>query len=153
MPIGLLTVILAGCDVGPWHMMDGSAVPASYSSNGERIYFTGISASGDPISRIGGNMHMHMMGGACVTCHGSDRQGRRMMPAFWQVAPPLTHAALFETHDAGDGHGGHDRYTDDTLQRAVFHGVDPAGNPLDDGMPRWSMSDRDWKDLLAYLRS
>ncbi len=152
-PLVLLAVVLTGCEMGPWHMMDGGAFPASYSSNGERIYFTGTSASGDPVSHTGGNMHMRMMGGSCATCHGSDRQGRRMMPEFWKMAPPLTRNALFESHDDGDAHGAHDRYTDGTLQRAVFQGADPAGNFLDDNMPRWSMTDRDWKDLLAYLRS
>ena len=151
----LLIVLVSGCDFGPGHMMGGSTVPTRYANNGERIYFTGTSASGNSITRKGGNMHMSMMGGGggCATCHGSDRLGSRMMPNFWKTAPPLTRGALFETHDDGDGHGGHERYRYETLRRAVFRGIDPAGEPLDGIMPRWSMSDRDWTDLVAYLRS
>ncbi len=148
-----MTILISGCDMGPGHMMGGFGGPASYASNGERIYFTGTSTSGDPVTLSGGNMHMRMMGGGCATCHGADRRGSRMMPQFWTTAPPLTRDALFESHDDGDGHGGHERYTDESLRRAVFRGVDPAGKPLDGIMPRWSMSDRDWEDLLAYLRS
>ncbi len=159
----LLALVISGCDMGPGHMASGhmglghmmgsSVVPDRYANNGERIYFTGTSASGDAITRQGGNLHMRMMGGGCATCHGSDRQGGRLMPQFWETAPPLTREALFGEHHDGDGHGGHEGYTDDTLRRAVFQGADPAGNPLDEDMPRWSMSGRDWEDLLAYLRS
>lgn len=150
---GLLAILISGCDMGPGHMMSNSVVPDRYANNGERIYFTGTSASGDAITRKGGNLHMRMMGGGCATCHGSDRHGARMMPKFWETAPPLSREALFGEHHDGDGHGGHERYTDDTLRRAVFQGADPAGNPLDEDMPRWSMGSRDWEDLLAYLRS
>jgi len=149
----LLGFLLSGCDMGPGHMMGGSAVATQFASNGERIYFTGTSASGDLIRPTGGNLHMSMMGGACASCHGADRLGARLMPKIWVIAPPLTSVELFEAHDDGDVHGGHKRYSDDTLRRAVTRGVDPAGNPLDENMPRWLMSDRDWQDLLAYLRS
>ena len=151
--LAMVALLVVGCDFGSGHMMGSGRFPASYTSNGERIYFTGTSASGELISGSGGNAHMAMMGGGCASCHGADRLGARMMPQFWELAPPLTRAALFEHHDDGDGHGDHDRYRDDTLQRAVFEGVDAAGKPLDEAMPHWSMSDRDWHDLLEFLRS
>jgi mono/diheme cytochrome c family protein len=128
-------------------MMGGQALPLNYNSNGERIYFTGVSASGEAIGFSGGNMHLRMMGGGCATCHGADRSGGRMMPEFWKLAPPLTRAALF------DGHGDHGGYDNTTLRRAVVQGSDPAGQQLDSTMPRWSMSERDWRDLLDYLNS
>lgn len=49
----LLAALAGGCDFGPRHMMGQAARPASFSSNGERIYFTGTSASGDPITLRG----------------------------------------------------------------------------------------------------
>ena len=150
---GLLAALISGCDMGPGHMMGHSMVPDHYANNGERIYLTGTSNSGELITREGGNLHMRMMDSGCATCHGSDREGGRVMPQFWETAPPLTREALFDAHDADSGHGGHERYTNDTLRRAVFQGVDPAGNLLDEDMPHWSMSNRDWEDLLAYLRS
>ena len=159
LPVGtvlLLATLAGGCDFGPGHMMGQARLPASFASNGERIYFTGTSASGDPITFQGGDLHTTMMGASCANCHGPDRQGGRMMPRFWETAPPLTRDALFDGHTAshdsdGDDHGDHDVYSDDTLRRAVFEGVDPAGKPLDAAMPHWSMSERDWHDLLAYL--
>ncbi len=152
-PVLLGTAFVAGCDMGPGMIMRGEGGSASYTSNGERIYLTGASESGSTITSTGRGIHQRMMGGGCAACHGSDRQGRRLMPQFWKIAPPLTRDSLFETHDDGDGHGGHQRYADESLRQAVFWGIDPAGMPLDDNMPRWSMSESDWQDLLEYLRS
>lgn len=130
--------------------------PSQFQSNGERIYFSATSASGRRISPMGGGMHMSMMGGGCVTCHGADRQGGRMMPQFWKSVPPLTPTALFGDHDKGakdDGHGGHDVDTDETLRRAITQGFDPDGKPLDQAIPRWSFSPQDLNDLIAHLKS
>jgi len=134
--------------------------PEQFQSNGERIYFTGTSASGSLINTYGGNMHMRMHGGGCATCHGADRRGRRLMPSFWQVAPPLTPAALFDVHnealtdtDNDHGHGDHKSYDDVTLALAITKGIDPSGESLDGYMPRWSMSDRDLADLVEFLKT
>ena len=143
--------------VGPMGGRD--SWPSEFQSNGERIYFTASSASGQPIRARGGNMHMQMMsGGGCVACHGADRRGGPLRPQFWKSAPPLTAASLFGDHVGEgaaepDGHGDHDDYTDETLRRAIAEGVDPAGEPLDSAMPRWSMSAADMSDLIAYLKS
>ncbi len=98
-------------------------------------------------------MHMSMMGGSFVTCHGVNRQGGRMKPRFWKLVPPLTPAALFGKHASSDGHEDHDAYTDETIGRAITEGTAPDGKPLDQAMPRWSMSSRDLADLIAYLKS
>ena len=147
-----VVTLIAGCDGGGPMMMGNQATPVKYQRNGERIYFTGISNSGESVTYSGGNMHLRMMGGGCATCHGVSRTGARMMPQFWLVAPPLTRGALFDNHDDEQGHGDHDSYDSQSLRRAVAQGIDPAGELLDSSMPRWSMSDRDWQDLLAYLR-
>ena len=73
LPVGtalLLATLAGGCDFGPGHMMGQARLPASFASNGERIYFTGTSASGDPITFQGGDLHMTMMGAGCANCHG-----------------------------------------------------------------------------------
>ncbi len=143
---------VSGCDMGHGTMMGGEAWPASFVSNGERIYFTGTSNSGNGITSSGGGMHQRMMGGGCASCHGADRRGGRLMPQFWKKAPPLTREALIDAHEEGGGHDDHGSYNPDTLKRAVFEGIDPSGASLDELMPRWSMSDSDWQDLLEYLR-
>ena len=149
-----LTSVLAGCDVGMGPMMGRQAIPASFENNGERIYFTGTSASRRPITFSGGNMHMQMRGGGCVTCHDVDRQGGiRVMPRFWVVAPPITPKALFGDHDAeANGHGDHASYTEASLRRAITEGIDPSGQPFDEAMPRWSMSAADLDDLVHDLQ-
>ena len=130
--------------------------PAQFESNGERIYFTGTNSSGQAITSRGGDMHMGMMtAGGCIACHGSDRQGGRLMHRFWQVVPAVTSTALFGKHaDGGNeaAHGDHDVYTNETLGRAITQGIDPSGKPLDPAMPRWSMSVTDLSDLISYLK-
>jgi len=155
-------VIVVAAAMSPW--IDGSGMmdwddTTVFESNGQRIYVLGTSGSGAPIVPRGGGgmtgMHMSMMGGGCATCHGVNRQGRRLMPRFWIVAPPLTSDALFGGHDADepeDGHGDHESYTEETLARAIRQGIDPNGDPIDLAMPRWSMSDGDMKDLIDYLK-
>ncbi len=54
-------------------------------------------------------------------------------------------------HDSG-GHGDHENYDRDTPRRAILDGIDPAGEPLDDTTPRWTMSESDLNDLIAYLQ-
>lgn len=147
-----MSLMLSGCDSGHGMMMGAQAHPATFASNGERIYFTGTSSSVTPLTYTGGNMHLQMMGGGCATCHGSDRAGGRVVPEFWIKAPPLTRDALFEDHGEAGGHGDHTVYDVHTLRRAISRGIDPSGEPLDSVMPRWSMSESDWKDLLAYLK-
>ena len=130
--------------------------PDQFQSNGERIYFTGINSSGVSISANGGGMHMQMHNGSCVTCHGIDRQGGRLMPRFWKIAPPLTPSALFDSHNGiseEDNHGGHEKYDDASLLQAITKGVDPDGDPLDQGMPRWSMDAKDISDIIEFLKS
>ncbi len=148
------TLSVAGCEYQSGHMFD-TPLPASFNSNGERIYFTGRSERNSEISFAGGGMHMQMMGGACATCHGADRRGgARMMPYFWKTAPPLTAEALFDSHETNSGgHGDHDSYDEATLRRAINTGLDPAGKMLDELMPRWRMNDEDMGDLIAFLKS
>jgi hypothetical protein len=43
-------------------------------------------------------------------------------------------------------------YTDETLARAITEGVDPAGRPLDDIMPRYELNSEEAGVLVRYLR-
>ena len=150
-------LLLASCngryDHGP---LRGGSGPSEFVSNGERSYFTGSSASGSPINAVGGdghmNMHMRMHGTGCVSCHGVEREGSRLWPQFWVKAPALTVEALFSDDHTDDGHGDHGSYDVKSLRRAITDGVSPAGKRLDAAMPRWSMSQSDLDDLIAYLQ-
>ena len=153
-----ITLGLAGCDFGHWS--DGSSqIPSTFSSNGERIYFTGKSESGKPVKAYGtgshSSMHRQMHGGGCAACHGADRQGLRQFPFFWQKTPALTAQALFESQDhehSGSSDHDHDSYTKESLRIAIIEGVNPSGKPLGGDMPRWEMDEQDMDDLIRYLQ-
>ncbi|HEX9123109.1 MAG TPA: hypothetical protein VF984_07075 [Actinomycetota bacterium] len=38
-------------------------------------------------------------------------------------------------------------------RRAITLGVDPEGDRLSWPMPRWHLTDAEWADLLAYLKT
>ena len=153
-------LLLTSCNGGFEHGPTGNRAGTwEFVSNGERIYFTGTSVSGNPISASGGsghmNMHMRVHGSGCVTCHGAEREGRRLWPQFWIEAPALTAEVLFaadEHDDDSDGHGDHESYDSNSLRRAITQGIDPAGQQLNDTMPRWNMNPADMNDLIAYLQ-
>jgi mono/diheme cytochrome c family protein len=129
----------------------------TFASNGERIYYTGTSTKTGPIPRTGGPMWVYHAGVGCVACHGV--QGRGGVPVMMGTAvpediryPTLTAA---EPHKEGEKkeEPDHPPFTDATIKRAITQGVDPANKPLDWTMPRWQLTDEDWTDLLAYLKT
>ena len=117
------------------------------AARGEWIFRTGTDSSGRPIPYSGGMM----MSMSCASCHGVDGRGVAT-PMF--VSPDITYRNL--TDPAGlaepDGSRG-PRYTDSLVRRAVIQGFDAEGKPLDWPMPRWQLTDREWSDLLAYLKT
>ena len=124
--------------------------PETFAGNGERLYFTGVSASGSILQPHGGNHHMKMMGsGGCVDCHGTNRKGGRLWPNFWQVAPSITVMELVGDHTQ-DGHS-HEGYNARTLARAITQGIRPDGSSLGMGMPRWAIDDENLGDLVTFL--
>ncbi|MHB1415312.1 MAG: c-type cytochrome [Chloroflexota bacterium] len=133
----------------------------TFASNGQRIYFTATSNSGQPITyQFEGNVPMRgpMMQLACVDCHGSDGHGGRVTMMMASVeAPNITWPALTEAENQEGQPEGHEMdhppYTVETVKRAITQGVDPAGNQLDPYMPRWSMAPPDLDDLVNYLET
>lgn len=116
---------------------------------GEQIFDSGTDASGQPIARSGG---IGMMGwNGCASCHGVDGRGRRTMMF---AAPNITYPNL--TNPMGmmelDGTRG-PTYTDPLIRRAVVDGIGADGDALDETMPRWQLTDDEWTDLLAYMKT
>jgi cytochrome c oxidase subunit II len=121
-----------------------------YRSNGERIYFSATSNSGQPIVADMGSMTMSTPMTACADCHGVDgRGGRVRMMMGWFEAPDIRYHTLTAAEHAEE----HPPYTDELIRRAITEGLDPAGEPLAFPMPRWRMSAADLDDLLGYLKS
>ncbi len=143
-----------GRGMGPG-MMGGGPMgrqgPQSFASNGERIYYTGVSERAGPIPRAGGPMWIRMMGGGCGACHGPD--GRGGVPVMMGTAIPAD--IRYEALTKGEyEHGKKETaYTDSLIKRAITEGLDPDAEPLDWTMPRWQMSDADFTDLLVYLKT
>lgn len=86
-----------------------------------------------------------------MDCHGPDGKGGYAVPMTDVIAANITYSAL--TSRVHKMHGEkHSPYTDALIRRAITNGVDPAGKPLSDAMPRWSMSRGDLNDLIGYLK-
>jgi len=146
---------------GPGAMMGPGPGPVSgkraFASNGERIYYTGTSAKTGPVPRTGGPMWVYHAGVGCVACHGVE--GRGGVPVMMGTAVPedirYTTLTAAEHREGGEKKEemDHPPFTDATIKQAVTQGVDPANKPLDWTMPRWQLTDGDWADLLAYLKT
>jgi cytochrome c oxidase subunit 2 len=141
----VLLAVLLGCSHAPTYP-PSTTVPGggSFTSNGQRIYFTATSSSGQPIIPQGFSMMMTNI--ACVNCHGPEGQGGTvyMMMQRFDV-PNITWPML--TAPGQD----HPPYTEDTLKQAITEGIDPAGDQLNQFMPRWQMSAGDLNDLVNYI--
>ena len=127
-------------------MGGGGSGTSGYSSVGERIYLTGVGADGQEISRTAPAVSqgsLMMGGGGCGPCHSADGRGGTisMMTGTAIEAPDITYDALVE-----------EGFTDATIGRAIRDGLDESGQPLEDAMPRWQMSDADVGGLIAYLK-
>ncbi len=129
----------------------------NYGSNGERIYFTATSSSGQSITYSGSIRMMRSI--TCANCHGPDGRGGRvnMMMSSFNV-PDITWDNLTREEEHGDNsnkdeHEEHPPYTEETLKSAITRGINPAGEPLDDEMPRWRMSGRDLDDLAEFIKT
>ena len=119
---------------------------------GRQLYLQGESAYGDAFTgRIG--MGQQQMPGAavrCGNCHGAEGRGR---PEGGIRPPDITWSELTKAygHEHDNGRR-HPPFDEASLKRAIVDGIDPAGTPLDGAMPRFRISGRDWKALLAYVK-
>ena|ERR1035437_1638653 len=120
----------------------------SFSSNGQRIYFTATSTSGQPITYTGGPATMMQGRLACVNCHGPQGHGGTVAIMMQRVDVPNITWTQLTAPDADP-----QPYTEETLKRAVTQGIDPAGNPLNYPMPRWQMSAQDVSDLVSFVKT
>lgn len=134
------------------HPLHAAAALTPEQEAGRLLFLEGRSASGDAVSgRIGmGQQQLPGPAVRCGNCHGPDGRGRpeggvRPVDITWsELTKPYGHE-----HETGRRHP---RFDEASLKRAIVDGVDPAGNALDGSMPRFSMSGRDFKALVAYLK-
>jgi Cytochrome c len=97
---------------------------------------------------------------ACVNCH--RRSGLGMNEGRITI-PPITGKYLFHPGERPMPEEGmragsqpslrRERYTDETLARAIREGIDADGRPLSFLMPRFELGDGDMAALVAYLKT
>lgn len=164
---GAILLVLTACTILPVQQLESPPRSAgdSFSSNGEKIYFTGLNEEGDRMSYTGGPDFSGMMMNpplTCASCHGPTGEGgRHVMHMEVMDAPAVRLSALQgeEDHEQGEdseegGHGDDDHgdYDLEDFRRAVIEGKHPDGDPLDENMPRWQISEDDLRDLFDYLK-
>jgi mono/diheme cytochrome c family protein len=122
------------------------APTGTYTSNGQRIFLTGTSASGNAIYSQG-----YMMMGryvVCADCHGTQGKGGAVSMMMYNFgAPNITWTSLT------DSKVNNPPYTVDTLKKAITQGIGSDGTALNTFMPRWNMSAQDLSDLVSYLQT
>jgi len=86
----------------------------------------------------------------CVNCHGVDGRGA---DDYQGIAPlDINWYALSASGAHRHSQRSHGAFDERSAQRAITEGVDPDGNELDSGMPRYNIADADMADLIAYLK-
>lgn len=139
-PIVGITLIALGT-VGISLLEGGLARRTDFASNGEQIYYTGVSSRSGPIPFLGGPMWLRMHGGGCAACHSSAGRGGVPVMMGTTVPPDIRYARLTEVHRGEPQEPAHSAYTDALIKRALTEGADPSGRELDWTMPRWRLSD------------
>lgn len=118
---------------------------------GKQIYLRGTSPSGKEILAYVGDSSMEVPGSTlpCANCHGLNGQGK---PEGGITPSDISWEALTKTYGVKHPNGRqHPAYTPRALELAITRGVDPAGNKLQNVMPRYVLSPEDLGDLVVYL--
>lgn len=140
----------------------GSARFDGFTSNGDRIYHTGVGHAGamsrrwNPPQGFGGMMGGGGMGGrfagmGCVICHRADGRGGRLgMMGVTVDVPDIRYTTLTSPHE--ETSGATPGWTEAQIATAIRDGVEPDGKRLDPLMPTWDMDATDMKDTIDYLK-
>lgn len=121
-------------------------------TRGKQIYIQGTSASGKEILAYLGESSLEVPGSAmpCANCHGLKGEGK---PEGGIEPSNITWESLTKPYGLTHANGRrHPAYTERGLELAIARGTDPAGNKLQNVMPRYQMTSGDMTDLLAYLK-
>ncbi|MBE0417123.1 MAG: cytochrome c [Coriobacteriia bacterium] len=151
---GIALVIVGSIGLGAVLVLGSSGAPltgaGTFTSPGQRIYYTGLDDEGRPIPRTvrGGGM---MGGSACVDCHGEDCRGGSLGMMFGAIeVPDIRYSALTSPHS--EGGTAKPAWSDRDITRAIREGFEPDGQRIKAPMPRWDMTDTEANDVIAYLK-
>lgn len=122
------------------------------ASRGRQIFLQGEKLDGEPLTANVGAASFPVPASAlpCTGCHGRDGAGREE----GGVKPSnITWYNLTRPYGGTTEMGRkYQAYNEDSFLNAVTLGVDSSGNRLDTTMPRYNISRRDARDLVAYLK-
>lgn len=150
--IGIIGLVVVGAGLLP----TGTTGAGPFTSDGERIFFTGVGHDGpltivwDPpeggrgmMRRQRGRMRASM---GCAMCHRTDGRGGPVGMMSGIVAPDIRYATLTSAH------GDEKAWSEAEIVRAIRTGEEPDGETLDGMMPRWEMDATDMRAIIAYLK-
>lgn len=161
--LSLATCLLFVIFVGPTSSNEGhghgeselvseSFLQGASELNGESIYIEGMTLGGKIIPTDGGPHWLSMHGGGCSSCHGADGRGGFTPMMCTKSTPVITLEALLSgTHDHGGKKEKHTPYTLETIRRALESSVNPDGKPFVPCMPRWYLTDNEFRDLISHM--
>lgn len=118
---------------------------------GRQLYRSVVSPYGNNITAyVGqGSVALPATSVPCIGCHGRDGIGR---PEGGLTPSNVTWNNLSKAYGGESASGRRfPAYTEKSLYIALTKGLDPAGNRLDPGMPRFDMSMQEVRALIAYL--
>jgi mono/diheme cytochrome c family protein len=125
------------------------AVIAAPQDLGKRIYTTGTSPAGTIRAAMGDGETVVASVVPCASCHGADGRGRAEGGA---VPSDIRRETLTRPYSVtSPSQRRHGPYDDRSLLRAITMGIDSAGNPLSNVMPRYQLARADAAALLAFL--
>jgi ABC-type branched-subunit amino acid transport system substrate-binding protein len=145
-------VLLIAFSSGRWAGVSAQDPLTPQQRRGKQIYQQGASPSGKEILAYLGESSLEVPGNAmaCANCHGLDGRGK---PEGGITPSDLTWETLTKPYGVVHADGRkHPPYTERALELAIKRGTDPAGNKLQNFMPRYELSTEDLGDLIAYLR-
>ena len=119
------------------------------AKRGRAIYHRG-EGEGAPIQLVLSSSDLELPASAfpCSNCHGTNGEGTEE----GGVAPPaIRWRDLFAAGRSPLTDRERIAYDRTSLGRAITEGVDPAGQPLHPGMPRYRLTPEQLDDLIAYL--
>jgi len=99
---------------------------------------------------------LYMHGGGCLACHGERGEGGIYPHMCSVISPAITYKSL-TSHDREHEsrnrkeHEHEEVYKLEDIRRALETGQEPEGDFLNPCMPRWKLTDQDFRDLIAYL--
>jgi len=115
----------------------GNVTQKIATENGRLIFLTGRDRDGRTIVAATPPLRP-----SCAACHGANGAGGQKFPDG-AVSADLRHSALVGKQKPP--------YTIVSLERAISHGIDNQGKPLDKVMPRWKLSQNDLSDVAHYV--